>query len=94
LDIGGDHVVTGARDLVESVARNEGPSTFRLIVGYSGWSPGQLEQEIADGDWLPAPLAPDLLLDGDADALWDHAYRTAAGVANALSFHGTRKGSA
>ena len=92
LDLGDDLVLTGARDVVESVARAEGPSDFRLVLGYSGWGAGQLEREIASGDWLPAPLDSNLLLDADPDAIWDLAWRS-TGVGHALTFGGTHKGS-
>ena len=43
---------------------------MRLFAGYAEWAPGQLEEEIADGDWYVAPaLAQDVLTPGPAD-LW------------------------
>jgi putative transcriptional regulator len=88
-----DYAVTGDRMLIEAVARGEGPERFRLVLGYAGWGPGQLESEIAAGGWLPAPLDPSLLFDVEVDALWDAAYRTTVG-AHAFSFGSGPKGSA
>lgn len=44
-----------------------GAKVFR---GFSGWSPGQLEHEIARGDWLLLPFDASLILREDGDALW------------------------
>jgi putative transcriptional regulator len=92
LSVGEDHAVTCARESIEALASGRGPSWFRLLLGYAGWAPGQLESEIAAGAWLPARLDPSLLLDREPDELWDAAYR-AAGT-NAFSFTGGNGGSA
>ncbi len=42
---------------------------FKAIVGYAGWSPGQLEDELAIGSWLIAKAEPDDLFES-ADAIW------------------------
>jgi putative transcriptional regulator len=44
---------------------------FRVFHGYSGWGPGQLEQEIAAGAWVVAAASPELLFDVPPDDLWD-----------------------
>lgn len=79
-DLGGPHAVTGAREAVEALARGEGPTRFRLILGYAGWGAGQLEGEIREGAWLPAPIEPALLFETPSDALWDSAYRLSVGT--------------
>ena len=47
------------------LARDEPMEGLRIFIGFSGWSPGQLEAEIARGDWTLAPP--------DADTLFGHA---------------------
>jgi putative transcriptional regulator len=44
----------------------------RLFRGYSGWGPGQLEQELVSGAWALVPASADLLFGTDADELWDN----------------------
>lgn len=51
------------------------PRRLRLFLGYAGWAPGQLENELAHGAWVLAPSNPESLFDVAADALWDHAWR-------------------
>jgi putative transcriptional regulator len=45
-----------------------------ILLGYSGWGPGQLEGEIAHGAWLPAPFDEKVLFDVEADQKWEAAY--------------------
>ena len=48
---------------------------FRLLVGYAGWAPGQLDGELAAGAWIPAPVGPDLLFHEWPERLWDRVLR-------------------
>jgi putative transcriptional regulator len=45
-----------------------------VFLGYSGWGPNQLEGEIAQGAWLPAPFDESVLFDVDVDKRWEAAY--------------------
>jgi putative transcriptional regulator len=46
------------------------PGRLRLLLGYSGWGPGQLAREMAQGSWLHADLDPEIVFDLDADEMW------------------------
>ncbi|KYF47698.1 hypothetical protein BE08_36060 [Sorangium cellulosum] len=50
------------------------PRRRTVLLGYSGWGPGQLEREIAAGAWLPVPLDERILFDVAADRRWEQAY--------------------
>ncbi len=52
------------------------PRNIRLLLGYSGWGPGQLEAEMSRGAWLHVAAEADLVFDTPADAMWDSALRT------------------
>lgn len=43
---------------------------LRLFSGYAGWSPGQLEDEIDAGGWIPVDAEPDDVLTTHAEDLW------------------------
>jgi putative transcriptional regulator len=47
----------------------------RLLLGYAGWGPGQLDQELAASAWLNAPADPDLVFGTPADEMWEAAIR-------------------
>jgi len=43
----------------------------RLYAGYSGWGPGQLDEELAEDAWIVVDAAPDDPFLPDADELWE-----------------------
>ncbi len=89
-ELGEHFAATGAREAIEAVARGTGPRFFRFFLGYAGWGPGQLEQEIGQGAWLPAELDESILRSTDNDSLWDAAYRRSVGASPMAFTSGTR----
>jgi putative transcriptional regulator len=53
--------LTTSLDILEAIARGEGPSTFLVALGYAGWGPEQLEQEMCDNLWLSCQANSDIL---------------------------------
>jgi putative transcriptional regulator len=47
--------VTQSLDILIKAAKGRGPAHMRLVLGYAGWGPGQLENEIQDNAWLICP---------------------------------------
>ncbi len=54
----------------------EPPGRTRFLLGYSGWGPGQLADEMARGSWLHADADPALIFETPADSLWESALRS------------------
>lgn len=65
--------MTGTRDILEDIAMGRGPDQALMALGYAGWGPGQLEEEILDNGWLIADSDADLALDGDHATKWTRA---------------------
>ena len=60
------------------------PASFRLFLGYAGWGPGQLLQEILRNDWLTAPVDRGLIFSPDPDGVWAAAIRSVGADPDAL----------
>ena len=68
--------MTATLDILEDMASGNGPEKGLLMLGYSGWGPGQLEAEIGQNGWLTADADPRLVYDmPDADK-WEAALRS------------------
>lgn len=52
LNVTDEVAFTTSIDVLEAVARGAGPRHLLVSIGYAGWSPGQLEDEIARNGWL------------------------------------------
>lgn len=52
------------------------PASLRLMLGYAGWGPGQLESELAQGAWLLAPLTSQIVFGVPAEEMWEHVVRS------------------
>ncbi|MGE3507514.1 MAG: YqgE/AlgH family protein, partial [Vicinamibacterales bacterium] len=51
------------------------PPRTRLVIGYSGWGPGQLEEELQGSSWLLSDVDPDLVFGVEAERMWEAALR-------------------
>ncbi len=61
------------QEAVENDAYNA--EDLRLFVGYSGWTVGQLEEEMKEGSWLVADATPHLLFETPPDQVWKEAIK-------------------
>jgi putative transcriptional regulator len=64
------------RELLEAEPERLGPTRARLLLGYAGWGPGQLDSELADSAWLTTTADPDLVFETPAEEMWEAAIRT------------------
>ena len=62
--------VTTSRDILQALAAGDGPGRFQVLLGYSGWTAGQLEQEIADNSWLNAPVDAEIIFSRPVEQRW------------------------
>lgn len=63
LAVPGGLTMTTSKDVLEAVAAGSGPNKFLMTLGYSGWSAGQLEEEITLNGWINVPLSQQQMID-------------------------------
>jgi len=71
-------------ELLHRVLGPSPPARTRLIVGYSGWGPGQLEAELEASAWLISDVDRDLIFNTPSDRMWEAAIRRLGADPNAL----------
>jgi putative transcriptional regulator len=75
LPIDDDISLTATLDILKAIANGAGPERAILALGYAGWAPGQLENEIQHNGWLHCAADPDLVFGGDIDGKYERALR-------------------
>ena len=73
LVIGGNVALTANIDIVRAIAAGRGPNRKLLALGYAGWGPGQLDQEIQANGWLNVPADDEIVFGADNPAKWSAA---------------------
>ena len=68
--------VSGSTETLARLASGSTEGRYFLLLGYSGWQPGQLEREIEDNSWVIAPLDTSILFDVPAEERWSAALRS------------------
>ena len=59
--VGEDLCLTTSRDILCALALGDGPEDYLVALGYAGWGPGQLEQEVSGNSWLTVPADQGIL---------------------------------
>ncbi|HEY1795536.1 MAG TPA: YqgE/AlgH family protein [Stellaceae bacterium] len=65
--------MTPTTGVLRDIGHHKGPAKYFFALGYAGWGPGQLDDEIKHHDWFSTPGDPKLIFDDDRDDLWKHA---------------------
>jgi putative transcriptional regulator len=65
--------LTATLDILKAIARDEGPASAVLALGYAGWAPGQLENEIQHNGWLHCTADSDLVFGSDNGGKYEKA---------------------
>lgn len=68
--------LTASLNILQQIASGKGPRNGMLLLGYAGWSPGQLEGEIEGGSWIVLPATQQLVFDTHNDLKWSMAVGT------------------
>jgi putative transcriptional regulator len=62
-------------DLLRRLLEPDPPPRTRLVVGYSGWGPGQLEAELTASAWLMSDIDRELIFSTPPERMWETAIR-------------------
>lgn len=73
LKVGSAFGMTATLDILEDIAQGQGPQKSLVTLGYAGWGPGQLEQELGQNGWLTANAEPALIFDTPEEGKWTAA---------------------
>ncbi len=73
LKINDEIAVTTSKDILTAISKDQGPEDVEIILGYAGWSAGQLDQEILDNSWLSVPSTPEILFHTPIQQRWKAA---------------------
>ena len=65
--------LTATVDILKAIAGGTGPKHAILALGYAGWAPGQLENEIQENGWLHCAADADLVFGDDIEDKYDRA---------------------
>src|SRR5258706_13977172 len=67
--------LTATLDILKAIAQGQGPRSAVLALGYAGWAPGQLENEITENGWLNCDADPELIFGDDTGSKYQQAMR-------------------
>ena len=67
--------LTATLDILKAIAHGNGPQSAVLALGYAGWAPGQLENEITENGWLNCDADSDLIFGANVEGKYEQAMR-------------------
>ena len=73
LIIGEDFALTATINILEAVARGDGPQKQLLALGYAGWGPGQLDAEVLNNGWLSVGADDEIVFQSKHVEKWNCA---------------------
>jgi putative transcriptional regulator len=76
LSLSEEVMITTSKDILLALGTDEAPEKFVVTLGYSGWGPGQLEEEIINNSWLTTPADANILFNTPIEQRWKKATET------------------
>lgn len=73
LQIPGGLEMTTSKDVLEALSHGAGPKKVLVTLGYSGWSAGQLEDEMSRNGWINVTAEPGIIFDTPVEQRYDKA---------------------
>ena len=73
LTVPGGLEMTTSKDVLEALANGTGPTRVLVTLGYSGWSAGQLEDEMGRNGWINVGATPEVIFDTPVEKRYERA---------------------
>lgn len=73
LSLSDDIMITTSKDILLALGTDDAPEQFVVTLGYAGWGPGQLEQELSENSWLTTPADYEILFNTPIEHRWKKA---------------------
>lgn len=73
LSLSDDIMITTSKDILMALGTDEAPDMFIVTLGYAGWGPGQLEQELQNNAWLTTTADSKILFKTPIEQRWKKA---------------------
>jgi len=67
--------VTTSKDILSVLGTEAEPRSYVVALGYSGWTAGQLEKELAENSWLTVEADPEVIFDTPVQDRWQKAVK-------------------
>ena len=64
-----DISISTSKDILEAIATEKGPENYLITLGYSGWSEGQLDEELSENTWITAPANQEIIFNTDPEEM-------------------------
>lgn len=90
IEVPGGYKVTATLGILEALASGTGPTQSLMTLGYAGWGPGQLEDELQRNGWLASEADDAIVFSNENDGKWDAALKGMGISAMHLSGSGGR----
>ena len=88
VQVGDRWMISSSHDILRAIAEGRGPSSWLVALGYAGWSPGQLEEEMVRHGWHLTPGSDGLLFETPPAERWQAAFAEAGVDARLLTTEG------
>lgn len=77
IDVAGKFALTSTLDVLKAIASGSGPKRWLSALGYTGWTAGQLDEELTRHGWHAVPSDETLLFDTPREKCWPRAFAMA-----------------
>jgi len=77
--------LTATFDILRSIAEGRGPKQALFALGYAGWGPGQIEDELTSNGWVPCEANTQIVFGTDCEKKWRSALATLGADISGLS---------